>query len=252
MLVLKSAAGALLAALFLAITTPTLLFQDAGPGKADDVAELLPEETISFVEMVKAPRLLNDWKEYVGSVTTAEGKEKVCAVIEEWFTKTLEIIPEKLLKDLKEGLPSIQRLAVGLTGMPRDGIPWLLIATSSDGAFFKKLVEDDLKVFASEEKAHQGVKIFAIRKMGDLKSPAPVFVASLGTRLLATTSWPTLTAALDRAAGKGSGRDLRKNRLYAQFSPASDEPVLRAFTRYDWSGDAKSCSGPYCNSPLSQ
>jgi len=252
MLVVKSAAGTLLAALFLAITTPTLLFQDAGPGKADDVAELLPEETLAFVEMVKAPRLLKDWREYVGSVTTAEGKEKLCAVIEEWFTKTLEIVPERLLKDLKEGLPSIQRIAVALTGAPRGGVPWMLIATSSDGAFFKKLVEEDLKVFAAEEKAHQGVKIFAIRKMGDLKSPEPVFVACLGTRLLATTSWPTLAAALDRAAGKGAGGDLRKNRLYAQFSPASDDPALRAFTRYDWGEYAKSFSGPFGNSRLSQ
>lgn len=252
MLIVKSVAVTLLAALFLAITTPTLLFQDAGPGKADDVAELLPEETLAFVEMVKAPRLLHDWKEYVGSVATAEGKEKLCAVIEDWFAKTLEIVPEKLLKDLKEGLPSMQRMAVALVGTPRGGVPWILIATSSDGAFFKKLVEEDLKVFASEEKAHQGVKIFAIRKMGDLKSPEPVFVASLGTRLLATTHWGTLTAAIDRATGKGSGRDLRQNRLYAQFNAASDDPALRAFTRYDWGEYAKAFSGPYGNSRMSQ
>ncbi|HEU4338559.1 MAG TPA: hypothetical protein VFS19_00705, partial [Planctomycetota bacterium] len=234
MLAMKSALAALLAA-FVLVVVPPLLRQDAGPGKPDDVAHVLPEETLAFVELVKAPRLLHDWKDYVGSLTTADGKDKACAFIEEWFTKALEIVPEKLLKDLKEGLPTIQRMAVAMTGMPDHEIPWIFVATSSDPAFFKKLVENDLSVFAAEEKAHRGVKIFAIRKMGELKSDHPVFVAAAGARLLMSTRWASLTDALDRAEGRGSGNDLRKNRLYAMFAPAaSDDPVLRAFSRWDW------------------
>ena len=235
MLAMKSAAAALLAVLVLAVITPSILHQDAGPGKPDDVAQLLPEETLAFVELVKAPKLLGDWKEYVGSLTTAEGKDKTCAIISDYFEKALEIVPEKILKDLKEGLPSIQRMAVALTGAPDPELPWILVATSSDPAFFKKLVENDLSVFASEEKAHNGVKIFAIRKMGEMKSKDPFFVAAAGSRLLVTTRWASMTDALDRAAGRGTGGDLRKNRLYAQLAPAaSDDPALRAFSRWDW------------------
>ncbi len=237
MLALKSGAAAFLAVLVLAVLTPSFLLQDAGPGKPDDVAQLLPEETIGFVELVKAPRLLHDWKEYVGSVATEDGKDKLCAVIDEWFTKALEIVPEKILKDLKEGLPSIQRMAVALTGIPDadPDIPWAFIATSSDPAFFKKLVEEDLSVFAAEERKHNGVRVFAIRKMGELKSDSPVYVAAPGARLVLTTRWASLTDMLDRAAGRGTGGDLRSNRLYAQLAPAaSDDPSLRAFCRWDW------------------
>ncbi|HZN62631.1 MAG TPA: HEAT repeat domain-containing protein [Planctomycetota bacterium] len=244
MVAMKSAAAILLAALVL-IITPTFVHQDAGPGKPDDVAQLLPEETLAFVELVKAPRLLGDWKEYVGSVTTPGGKEKLCASIEEWFTKTLEIVPEKLLKDLKAGLPTIQRMAVALTGVPNPDVPWIFIATTSDPAFFKKLVEEDLAVFAAEEKAHAGVKVFAIRKMGDLKTDEPVFVAVTGSRLVVTTRWASLTDALDRAAGRAPGGDLRKNRLYAQLAPApSDDPALRAFSRWNWDGLIAGSQGP--------
>ena len=245
MLAMKSAAAALLGFLVLAVITPSMLHQDAGPGKPDDVAQVLPEETLAFVEIVKAPKLLHDWKEYVASLTTAEGKDKTCATIGEFFDKTLEIVPEKILKDLKEGLPSIQRIAVALTGMPDPDLPWILVATSSDPAFLKKLVENDLSVFAAEEKAYNGVKVFAIRKMGDLKSDSPVFVAAAGARLFVTTRWSSLTDALDRAAGKGPGGDLRKNRLYAQLAPAaSDDPALRAFTRWDWDMITSAFEGP--------
>lgn len=237
MLALKSAGAALLAALVLGVLTPSLLYQDAGPGKPDDVAQLLPEETIAFVELVKAPRLLHDWKEYVGSFTSPEGRDKACAFIEEFFTKALEIVPEKLLKDLKAGLPTIQRMAVALTG-PIDlsaETPWVVIATSSDPALFKKLVEEDMAVFAGEEKAHNGVKVFAIRKLGDLKSEFPYFVAAPGGKLVLSTRWENVTDAIDRAAGRGTGNDLRKNAQYAQLAPApSDDPALRAFARWDW------------------
>ena len=83
----------LLAGIVFAVVTPAFL-QDAGPGKPDDVAQLLPEETLGFAEIVKAPRLLHDWKDYVGGLTTADGKEKLCAFIEEWFTKAIEIAYE--------------------------------------------------------------------------------------------------------------------------------------------------------------
>ena len=234
MLALKSTAAVFLAALMLVIT-PTFLHQDAGSGKADDVAQLLPEGTLGFVELVRAPRILHDWKDYVGSVTTPEGKTKACTFIEEWFTQALEIIPEKILKDLKEGLPSIQRIAVALTASPDPDVPWILVATSSDPAFFKKLVEQDLAVFAGEEKSHEGTKVLAIRKLGDLKSDFPFYVAAAGGRLLLTTRWASMTDALDRAAGKVAGSDLRKNRMYAKFStPASEDPVLRGFSNWDW------------------
>ena len=244
MLAMKSALAALLAA-FVLIVLPPLLRQDAGPGKPDDVAQVLPEETLAFVELVKAPRLLHDWKDYVGSLTTADGKDKACAFIEEWFAKAIEIVPEKLLKDLKEGLPTIQRMAVALTGPPSGDIPWLFIATSTDPAFLKKLVENDLSLFAAEEKAHRGVKVFAIRKMGELKSDQPVFVAAAGARLLISTRWENLTDALDRAEGRAPGNDLRKNRLYAQLAPApTDDPALRSFCRWDWEAFLGSISGP--------
>src|SRR5688572_25555998 len=231
MLALKSAAAVLLAALVLVIT-PTFLAQDAGCGKADDVAQIPPEDTLGFMELVRAPRILHDWKEYVGSVTSADGKEKACAFIEEWFTQTLEIVPEKILKDLKEGLPSIQRMAVALTGIAEPELPWIFIATSSDPAFFKKIVEQDLSVFAGEEKVHQGSKVLSIRKLGDLKSGTPYFVAAAGGRLLITTRWESMTDALDRAAGRGAATDLRKNRMYSQFAPTTEEPVLRGFTNW--------------------
>lgn len=244
MLALKSTAAALLAALVLGVLTPSILHQDAGPGKPDDVAQLLPEETTAFVEFVKFPRLIHDWKDYVGSLTTAESKEKACAAVEEFFTKALEIVPERLLKNLKAGLPTIQRLAVALTGPVEDDLPWVFIGTSSDPAFFKKLVEEDLAVFAGEEKAHGGVRVFAIRKLGDLKLPEPLLVAAPAGKFVLSTRWESVTDAIDRAAGRGPGGDLRKNPLYAQLAAApADDPALRAFSRWDF--DALEGRHPY-------
>jgi hypothetical protein len=248
MFALKSSAAVLLAAMVLTVITPPLAHQDAGPGKPDDVAQLLPQDTIAFVELVKAPKLLNDWKEYVGSVMAADGKDKVCAFIEDFFKQTLEIVPEKLLKDFKEGLPTLQRMAFALTAMPFEDFPWIFIATSSDPGFFKKII-DDLAVFASEEKAHGGVKVLAIRKMGDLRWEAPLFVAAMDHRLVLTTSWPNATDAIDRAAGKGTGGDLRKNPLYARLAPApSDDPSIRAFSKWDFDALASGPRrGPFSN-----
>jgi HEAT repeat protein len=235
MLIAKTALGALLTAAFFAVTGPSILMQDSGPGNPDDVAQLLPADTLAFAEVVKAPRLFHDWKEYIGSVTTPAGKEEACKVIEEWFKKAIEIVPEKLLKDLEKGLPSIQRIAVAIPGMADPDFPWIFIATSSDAELFKKIVDEDLKVFSGGEKIHQGMKALVINKMGDLKWSDPLYVAALGPRLLLTTHWPSMAAAMDRAAGKKATGDLRQNPLYARLSTkASEDPVLRAFGLFPW------------------
>ncbi|HKS16847.1 MAG TPA: HEAT repeat domain-containing protein, partial [Planctomycetota bacterium] len=54
-----------------------------------------------------------------------------------------------------------------------------------------------------------------------------------------------MTDALDRAAGRATGGDLRKNRLYAQLAPApSDDPALRAFCHWNWDVMSGSSGGP--------
>jgi len=232
MLAFKTSLGALLCGTFFVTTGPALLFQQATSGRADDVAELMPADTMLFAEFTKAPAILKDWREYVGAVCTADGKTKLCDEIEKAVKGQIDIVPEKLLADVEKGLPSIQRLAVAL--MPPaddDDFSWLLVATSSDADFFRKLVDEDLKIFAFEERVHGAVKVQAIRKMGEIKfGEPPLLVTAVGNRLLVTTSWPSMRAALDRAAGKGQGDDLRKNALYARFSaPATDDPTFRAF-----------------------
>jgi hypothetical protein len=232
MLAFKTSLGALLCGTFFVTTGPALLFQQATSGRADDVAELMPADVLLFAEFTKAPAILKDWRDYVGAVCTAEGKTKLCDEIEKAVKKEMDIVPEKLLADLEKGLPSVQRLAVAL--MPPgegDDFSWLLVATSSDADFFKKLVDEDLKIFAFEERVHGAAKVQAIRKMGEIKfGDPPLLVTAVGNRLLVTTSWPSMCAALDRAAGKGKGDDLRKHPLFARFSaPATDDPTFRAF-----------------------
>ncbi len=234
MVLIKSAIGALLCAIFVSATGPAL-FQDAGPGAPDDIAELLPADTVLFAEVTRAPLILRDWKDYVGTVCTADGKTKVCESIEKAVKEGLDIVPEKLLKDLETGLPTLQRLAAVL--MFRDGTEpaWAVIATSSDAAFFGRIMNDDLKVFSFEERKHQEIPVLAIRKLGEMKFHEPLLVAAPRGRLVVTAQWETMTAILDRAAGKGSSPDLRKNPLYAKFatSPA-DGPSFRGFAFMPW------------------
>jgi len=230
MSILKVAAALGLAAALVARQQPT-------PGNPDDVAELLPERTPFFAELVRAPLILKEWKDYAGAWCTPAGKANVVKEIEKAVSQALDIVPEKLLKDLEKGLPSLQRLAVALTEMNLGGqIGWLVVATSSDAEFFKRIVEEDLKVFAGDEKLYQGVKVLEIRKLGEIKFPSPLLIASAGRRLLLSTNRRSLEAALDRAAGKGSGPDLRQNAMYQKFSkPSGEEPLLRAFASISWS-----------------
>lgn len=245
MVVFKSAIGALLAGLFVTVAAPPAIFQDPGPGRADDVAELLPADTLFFAELVKAPYLLRDWKEHVGSFTTPEGKEEFCKQIEESVSGLLDKVPEKLLKDLKEGLPTLQRLAVAVMPSTGDEFPWAVVATSNDPAFFGRILDEDLKVFAAEEKVVQGVKVLGIRKLGDVKLPAPLLVAAAGKRMILTTHWDTLQGVIDRASGKAKGADLRSSKLYGQLTEATGEdPRLRAFCSLNLSEIFSIFTGP--------
>ncbi len=235
MLILKPVLPVVLAALLASFTTPPPFLQDPGAGRPDDVAELLPANTFFFSEIVRPPTLLRDWKEYVGAWTTPEGKSEACDLVEKAFGEGAKIIPERLWKDLQAGFPSMQRLAIAVLPPENAEVAWALVATSSDPAFFPKIVEEDLRVFSSEEKVVQGVKVLAIRKLGEHEMPAPVLVAASGRRLFVTTHWPTLEAILDRAAGKGKGEDLRKSPLYRELAPSGDEARLRAFCTLDFS-----------------
>ncbi|MBI2931098.1 MAG: HEAT repeat domain-containing protein [Planctomycetes bacterium] len=235
MLLIKGVLGTFLCAAFLAATGGSIFFQQATPGNPDDVAELLPKDTMFFAELSRGPQVLKDWKEYVGAFCTQEGKSEVCQAIEKAVGGGLDAVPEKLRKDLEKGLPSLQRLAVGLLPSENEeGAPgWLVIATSSDPEFFKRIVDEDLKVFAFEERAHQGAKVQAIRKMGEMRFDDPLLVTALENRLIMTTQWDVLTGALDRAAGRRSTEDLRANRLYKAFSsPRGEAPILRAFASF--------------------
>jgi hypothetical protein len=234
MIFAKAGFGAFLTAIFFAVTGPVFLMQDAGAGKPDDVAELLPRETLVFVEAVRAPRILKDWKEYVGAVCTQAGKKNVCDEIEKAVKPGIEMIPEKLLKDLEDGLPSLQRLAFAV--LPPDGgeFAFAVIATSSDEAFFKK-VHEDLKVFAGDEISHRDRTVLVIRKMGEFRFGSGLLVATVGNRMITTMHAPTMYAMLDRAAGKGTGEDLRANRLYKDLAPSDgDAPVIRGMADMPW------------------
>lgn len=223
-----------LAALFFMVTAPVFLFQD-GAGNPDDVAELLPRDTMVFAELVRAPRILKDWQEYVAGVATGEGKKKICEMIEKALTQALDVVPDKLRKDFEKGLPTLQRLAVAV-GEAGDEVEWALIATSSDAAFFKDLVEKHLQVFAADERRHPAALVLTLRKVGDLKFPEPVLVAAPGKRLVVTTNARFLYEILDRAAGRGRGEDLRTSPRYRDFSPPpAEDAYLRAFVNVDWS-----------------
>ncbi|MBI4563598.1 MAG: hypothetical protein HY716_02765 [Planctomycetes bacterium] len=234
MLLIKTAIGAILSGAFFAITGPSICFQDAGPGKPDDVAELFPSDAFAFFEFVQGPRLLKDWKEYVAAFTTPEGKAKVCENIEEAVGKALDRVPEKLLKDFKEGLPSLQRLAVVIRDPAESDFGWALIVTSSDPAFFGRIL-DDLKVFAAEEWIDQGARALAIRKLGESRFDPPLYVAASGARLALTTDRNTLQGILDRATGRLKGDDLRQNALYRELpAQPSEEATFRGFAGAPW------------------
>ncbi len=233
MLIAKATVGGLLTALFMAVTAPAFFMQDAGPGKPDDVAELLPKDTILFAELVRAPKVLHDWKDYIGAVCTEAGKKNVCDEIEKAIKPAIDMIPEKLLKDLEAGLPNLQRLAIAM--IPGEHAPgYAVICTTSDEASLRKIM-DDLKVFESEEINHQGHTIVVIRKMGEMRFGNGLLVCQVGKRVVFSTDAPSVYSVLDRAVGKGRGEDLRSNRLYKQLSnDVTDDPVIRAFSDMPW------------------
>jgi hypothetical protein len=232
----RNVAALAVALLAAAAVAPIFLIPQVTPGNPDDVAELLPADTAFFLEIVRGPRVFNDWKEYVGAVCTPEGKKKACEAIEKAVKEALDIVPERLLKDLEKGLPSIQRLAAAITPPGKDGRPgWAILATSSDPAFFRRIVEEDLKVFAREERKHPAATVLVIGKLGEMKFPEPLLVASPGSRLVLTTDEAAMRSVLDRAAGTLKTDDLRRNALYGKFSaPTGDAPAIRAFAQMPW------------------
>jgi hypothetical protein len=217
-------------AVLTALAGPALLSQEYTGGIPEDIAAVLPEETVVFVELTRPGKLLRDWKEYVGAFCTKEGKANVTQQIEKAVKDALVEAPEKLLKDFDKGFPVVQRVAVAM-GRPRGGDePFLaVVASASNETFFKTLV-DDLKVFAAEERPHQGTTILTIRKLGKHDLGGTLCLAALGKRLVLSPHVDSVIAVLDRAAGKWPGPDLRKNAAYARFSPsAGEDPSLRAF-----------------------
>jgi hypothetical protein len=212
-----------------------LSVQEAGPGSPEDVAELLPADTCIFAELVRAPKLLQSWRDFAGSVCTPAGKAKVIPRLEKALEEALAVLPEKLLKDLEKGLPGVQRIAFALTGMGGTSDPqWMLVATSSDAEFPKRIVDEDLRVFAGEEKSHHDVRVLAIRKLGELRFPTPLWVAAAGKRLIVAGRWAGMESALDRAAKRSAGGDLRSNEMYRKLAATGDDPVLRGFAAFPW------------------
>ncbi len=231
----RTACAAALLALVLGGAGLSVCFRQDSPGRPDDVAELLPADAVLFAELVRAPRVFKDWKDYVGAFCTPPGREAVCGRIEKAVTEQLDRIPERLLKDLEKGLPTLQRVAVAILG-PREAeeLGWIVVATTSDAEFLKRLAED-LKVFAFEERAHQGRAVMAIRKLGDLRLDAPVWAAAADRRLIVASHWEALRDALDRAAGKGRGPDLRAAPLYSRLgAPPGEDPHFRGFAALPW------------------
>jgi hypothetical protein len=217
----------------LLVAVALLSIPQAAPGGVDDLAELFAEDTLMFAELTRVSDLVRDWKEYAGAYMPAAKKKELLAQMEKGAKDELDRIPELLRKDLEKLLPTVQRAAVGLR-MGDDGPEWAVAAASSDPALFKKIVDDDLKVFTSEERVHGGVTARLIRKLGDVPLlPDGVWFAAAGKRLIATSQWATLTTLLDRAAHKAAGTDLRINPSYRAFAaPPGDAPALRAFAGF--------------------
>ena len=211
----------------------------ADAGGVDDLAELFAEDTLVFAEVTRVSDLVRDWKEFAGSYMPAAKKKELLDGMEKGVKEELDKIPELLRKDLEKLLPTIQRAAVGLR-MGADGPEWALAAASSDPALFKKIVDDDLKVFTSEERVHGGVTARLIRKLGDVPLlPDGIWFAAAGRRLIVTSQWGTLTTLLDRAANKAAGTDLRINPSYRAFAATpGDAPAFRAFTSFSSMMDA--------------
>jgi HEAT repeat protein len=214
-----------------------LFSQEYSPGRPDDLAALLPEETVLFAEVAAAPKLLRDWKEYAGAFCTKEGKANVVQTIEKAFKDVLDALPEKLVKDFEKGFPTVQRIAVAMGGGRTGEEPFAVFVASASGEEFFKALTDDLKTFAADEKPHQGATILSIRKLGRNNLGTTVSIAALGKRLVASSNLASVMAVLDRAAGKADGGDLRKNPAYARFAPAAgDDASLRAFANLGGGG----------------
>lgn len=230
---------ALSLAIVAALGGPALFSQEFTAGNPDDISTLLPEETVLFAEVIRPGKLYKEWKDYLGAFCTPEGKAKVIEQLEKALNEQAgDEIPEKLKKDVEKGFPSVQRMAVALSRPKSGGEPfWALVASASNGDFFKALIED-LTVFAAEEKTHQGAKVLVIRKVGkhDLGS-MKLCIAASGKRLVASSNVANVMAVLDRAAGKAAGADLRKNPNYARFAPQTGEdPAVRVFGEMNWLG----------------
>lgn len=204
----------------------------AAPGGTDDLAELFPEDAMVFAEVTRIPDILRDWEKYAEGYLPPAKKKELIEKLRKDQQESLDKIPEKLRKDLERGLPTIQRTAAYLRMGPGGEPEWAVAAASSDPDLFKRIVDEDLKVFAVEEKIHDGVPVLLIRKLGDLKLEIGFLVAAAGRRLVVAGSWDVMTAALDRAAGKGKGEDLRRNPSYRALAAPGEAPTLRAF----WSG----------------
>ncbi|HEX7899999.1 MAG TPA: HEAT repeat domain-containing protein [Planctomycetota bacterium] len=221
-----------------------VLLAPAQAGGVDDLAELFAEDTMVFAELTGVGRIAQDWKEHAGAYLPAAKKKELLDQMEKGAKEEIEKIPELLRKDLEKLLPTLQRAAVGLRMGP-DGPEWAVALASSDPALFKKIVDDDLKVFGADEKIHGGVTVRLIRKMGDLQLlPEGVWFAAAGRRMIATSQWSVMTALLDRAANRAAGTDLRVNPNYRAFAatPGAD-PAVRAFSGFGSMMDAMSGFG---------
>ncbi len=223
-------------ALIAALAEPLFSSQEASAGNPDDIASILPQETILFAEITRPGKLSKDSNEYLAAFCKPEGRKNVLDQLEKLGKeKALNEVPEKLQKDIEKGFPSVQRMAVAL-GPTRSGSEpfWAIVATSSGEEFFKTLI-DDLAVFAREEIKHGNTKILVIRKIGKHDLPVNFCIAASGKRLVISSATASVAAVLDRAAGKAAGADLRKNASYARFSPQTGEdPSFRAFGEMDW------------------
>ncbi len=217
----------LVKASLLALALLVLPQPGAGP---DELAELFPADTMIFAELNGIADLLRDWKDYAGAYVPAAKRKELLEKLEKSAKEGQEKLPEKLFKDLEKGAPSLRRLALAFrTGS--QGPEWAVAASSSDPAFFKKIVEEDLRVFAAMETSHAGVPVLDIRKLGELRLPEAILVAAAGGRLLVTSDPLVMTQMIDRALGKGAaGTDLRANPIYGRFAPAPEGASLRAFS----------------------
>jgi HEAT repeat protein len=199
------------------------------PGHPDDLARLFPKEVAVYAEVGGLAQLQREWKPHLASFLPEAKRKEALEELEKAAKSGFDRIPQRLLKDLERGLPTMQRLAMVLT-MGEEGTAFSAAALSSDPAVFPRIVNEDLKVFASLERPHGDVTVLEIRKVGEVELGASLLVAAAGARLFLSSRWSAMTAMLDRAAKPAAAGDLREHPSYRALAALpEDAPTFRGF-----------------------